>query len=46
MKADQSLIASVILLAYNDKQFLEGCLSSLLDQDMPVEDYEVIYTGN
>lgn len=46
MNTDQSLIASVILLAYNDKQCLEGCLISLLDQDMPVEDYEVIYTDN
>ena len=46
MNADQSLIASVILLAYNDKQCLEGCLSSLFDQVIPVEDYEVIYTDN
>ncbi|MFB0546502.1 MAG: glycosyltransferase family 2 protein, partial [Anaerolineae bacterium] len=39
-------IASVIVLAYNDKKYLEGSLSSLLDQDMPAEDYEVIYADN
>lgn len=39
-------IASIIVLAYNDRKYLEGCLSSLLDQDMPAEDYEVIYADN
>lgn len=39
-------IASVIVVAYNDRKYLEGCLSSLLDQDMPAEDYEVIYADN
>lgn len=46
MNAEQPLVASVIVLAYNDKQYLEACLSSLLDQDMPAEDYEVIYADN
>jgi GT2 family glycosyltransferase len=40
------IIASVIVLAYNDKKYLEACLSSLLDQDMPEESYEVIYADN
>jgi GT2 family glycosyltransferase len=39
-------LASVIVLAYNDKEYLEACLSSLLDVDMPAEDYEVIYADN
>jgi GT2 family glycosyltransferase len=39
-------IASLIVVGYNDKKYLEGCLSSLLDQDMPAEDYEVIYADN
>ncbi len=39
-------LASVIVLAYNDRKYLEDCLSSLLDQDMPAEDYEVIYADN
>jgi len=44
MNHDQSLIASVIVLPYNDKQYLDACLSSLLDQDMAEDDYEVIFT--
>lgn len=39
-------IASVVVLAYNDRQYLEGCLSSLIDQDMPAEEYEIIYADN
>lgn len=46
MGDNQRPIASVIVLAYNDQKYLEGCLSSLLDQDMPAEDYEVIYADN
>ena len=46
MKPDNNLIASVIVLAYNDKQYLEACLSSLIDQDLPAENYEVIYADN
>jgi len=38
--------ASIVVLAYNDKKYLDACLSSLLDQDMPLEDYEVIYADN
>lgn len=39
-------VASVVVLAYNDRKYLEGCLSSLLDQDMGAEAYEVIYADN
>ena len=39
-------LASVIVLAYNDKPYLEECLASLLDQDLPDKDYEVIYADN
>jgi GT2 family glycosyltransferase len=38
--------ASVIVLAHNDRKYLEGCLSSLLDQDLPAQEYEVIYADN
>jgi GT2 family glycosyltransferase len=38
--------ASVIVLAYNDRKYLEACLSSLIDQDMPGEDYEIICADN
>jgi GT2 family glycosyltransferase len=46
MKSDNNLIASVIVLAYNDKQYLQACLSSLIDQDLPADSYEVIYADN
>lgn len=46
MTENKAVIASVIVLAYNDRKYLEACLSSLLDQDMPAEDYEVIYADN
>ena len=46
MGDNHRLIASIIIIGYNDKKYLEGCLSSLLDQDMPAEDYEVIYADN
>ena len=39
-------IASIIVLAYNDRPYLEACLSSLVDQDMPEGSYEVIYADN
>jgi GT2 family glycosyltransferase len=46
MNDTNGLVASVIVLAYNDKQYLEACLSSLLDQDMSLDSYEVIYADN
>jgi len=39
-------VASIVVLAYNDKKYLDACLSSLVDQDMPPEDYEIIYADN
>lgn len=46
MSTPHELTASIIVLAYNDKQYLDACLSSLLDQDMPSSGYEVIYADN
>ena len=37
---------SIIVIGYNGKRFLADCLGSLLDQDMPQEDYEVLYVDN
>jgi len=39
-------LASVIVLGWNGRQYLEDCLSSVLDQDLPRERYEVIYVDN
>lgn len=44
--APKDVETSVIVLAYNDKPYLEACLSSLMDQDMPPGSYEVIYADN
>jgi GT2 family glycosyltransferase len=46
MNINEKPLASVIVLAYNDKKYLEGCLNSLLDQDMPNGLYEIIYADN
>jgi GT2 family glycosyltransferase len=38
--------ASVIVLGYNGKDFLERCLASVVDQSYPAENYEIIYADN
>ncbi|MCP4362236.1 MAG: glycosyltransferase, partial [Chloroflexi bacterium] len=43
---NENRIASVIILGYNGKDFLEACLSSVLDQSYPSEKYEVIFADN
>jgi GT2 family glycosyltransferase len=37
---------SVIVLGYNEERFLEGCLSAVLDQDYPRDQYEVLFIDN
>ena len=44
MKPD--LEASVIVVGYNGARYLHDCLSSILDQDMPADQYEVIFVDN
>lgn len=46
MNQANGLVASIVVVGYNDKKYLEACLSSLLDQDMPAEQYEIIYADN
>lgn len=46
MSENQELLVSIIVLSYNDKKYLDACLTSLLDQDMPPETYEVIFADN
>jgi GT2 family glycosyltransferase len=38
--------ASVIVLGYNGRQYLDACLSSLLDSELPRDEYEVLYVDN
>lgn len=37
---------SVIVLGYNEKRYLEACLSAVLDQDYPRDQYEVLFIDN
>ena len=39
-------IASVIIVGYNGLRYLDDCLSSLLDQEMPADAYEILYVDN
>ncbi len=39
-------LASVIILGYWGREFVDGCLSSVLDQDIPPDQYEVLYIDN
>lgn len=41
-----SLVASIIIVSYNDEALIENCLASVLDQDIPREQYEVIVVDN
>ncbi len=44
--ADERPLASVIVLGWNGRVYLEDCLSSVLDQDLSPERYEVLYVDN
>jgi len=37
---------SVIVLGWNGREFLNDCLASVLDQDIPSSQYEVLYVDN
>jgi len=39
-------LASVIILGYWGREFVDDCLSSVLDQDLPPDQYEVLYIDN
>lgn len=41
-----SLRASVIVVTYNEEHLVVDCLSSVLDQDFPRDEYEVIVVDN
>jgi GT2 family glycosyltransferase len=41
-----ALHATVIVVGYNGVRYLHGCLSSILDQEMPADQFEVIYADN
>ena len=46
MSAPSSLRASVVLVGYNSAEFIDRCLDSLLAQDIPPGDYEIVLIDN
>ena len=42
----KSPFVSVIILSYNGSAYLENCLNSVLDQDYPKQDCEIIVADN
>ena len=38
--------ASIIVLGYHGWHYIEPCLESVLDQDIPLDSYEVLYVDN
>jgi GT2 family glycosyltransferase len=46
MSPGDDIVASIIVIAYNDKKYLDACLTSLLDQDISQDSYEVIFADN
>lgn len=45
-RESQRPLASVVILGYNGLAYLEDCFTSVLDQDLPGADYEVLYVDN
>src|SRR3990172_8841934 len=41
-----SLLASILIVSFNDEDLIADCLSSVLDQQLPPEAYEVIVVDN
>lgn len=39
-------LASVLIVTYNGREYLDACLASVLDQDLPTSQYEVIVADN
>lgn len=46
MSIQISPLASVIILGYMGKPYLDDCITSVLDQTIPRSEYEVIYADN
>lgn len=43
---EESPKVSVIVVGYSGRRYLEDCLSSVLDQELPADAYEVLYVDN
>jgi GT2 family glycosyltransferase len=45
-ETEEQFLVSVVIIAYNGRAFLGDCLTSVLDQDLPREQYEVVVVDN
>ena len=43
---DEQILVSVVIVTYNGLEYLDACLSSVLDQGFPAERYQVIAVDN
>lgn len=46
MKGDKAPIASVVVMNYNGRKYLEDCLNSILNQEFDKERYEIFFVDN
>lgn len=46
MTVPDAPLASVVILGYNGREYLDECLGSVLDQDLPRQAYDVLYVDN
>ncbi len=46
MQSRKTPLFSVIIPAYNEEKYIEDCIKSVLNQDIPRSDYEVIVVNN
>jgi GT2 family glycosyltransferase len=46
MNEEGQYLVSVLIISYNGRHYLEDCLNSVLDQDFPRQQYEVIVVDN
>jgi GT2 family glycosyltransferase len=43
---ERNYIASVIILCFNGRRYIDACLNSVLDQEMPRSTYEIVFVDN
>jgi len=43
---EKEFLVSVVIVTYNGRKYLDDCLASVLDQDFPREQYEVVVVDN
>jgi GT2 family glycosyltransferase len=44
--SDVKLLVSVLIVSYNGRKYIEDCLASVMDQELPRDQYEVVVVDN